>query len=128
MNAWMRAIAVMGLLAVCGCTPGQKADVRENVKGLRQEVGHAAQNVGQAASNAALVAKVKSALATRKGLEGSDISVEASGSVVSLKGTVASREQGELAERVAAETEGVTSVQNQLAVKVPIQEMPPSGK
>lgn len=102
----------VGLLG--GCTASERAGVRQNVQGMRQEVG-------QAAADAALAGKVKTALSTRKGLETpkSHIDVEAKSGRVVLKGDVASREQAELAEQVALQTAGVNSVDNQLMLRIP---------
>jgi osmotically-inducible protein OsmY len=88
---------------------------------VRQEVGNAAENARQAAADAALAGKVKTALETRKGLEAPKphLDVNAKDGHVVLKGDVSSREQAELAERVALETEGVNSVDNQLMLRVP---------
>ncbi|HEU4753129.1 MAG TPA: BON domain-containing protein [Armatimonadota bacterium] len=111
-------------LALTGCT--QQNGVDQRVQGVRQELNQAAQNAQQAAANAALAAKVKTALDSRKGLDASKINVDAKSGTVLLKGDVNSRAEAEVAERVALETEGVNSVENQLAVRVPAKSLPPT--
>jgi hyperosmotically inducible protein len=127
----MKALMILGfatcLAVVGGCTPAEKAEVRQDARELGQQVQNAAQNAQQAAADAALEAKVKTALSTRKGLDVKEIDVEAKGTAVTLKGDVATREQAELAERVASETEGVASVDNQLMLRVPAKGASPSG-
>jgi osmotically-inducible protein OsmY len=88
---------------------------------MRQQVGNAAENARQATADATLSGKVKTALATRKGLDEPKphINVDAKNGHVVLKGDVGSREQAELAERVAMEIEGVTAVDNQLMLRIP---------
>ena len=69
---------------------------------------------------------MKTALLTRKGLDSTSINVEANGSVVTLKGDVVTRQQADIAEKVARETEGVTAVNNQLMRRIPAK--PTSGR
>jgi osmotically-inducible protein OsmY len=109
----------LGLSALAGCTQADKTQIRQDVKGVRQQIGSAAESAQQAAAETSLAAKVKAALGTRKGLNGSNIDVKVNGSAVTLTGDVASREQAEQAERVATETEGVGSVDNQLTMRIP---------
>ena len=118
--------ALVAVAVVSGCTATQQAQVDQRVQGARQELGQAAANAQQAAANQALEGKVKTALATRKGIDAKAIDVEANGGHVVLKGDVTSREHADLAVRVAQETEGVTSVENQLTMRVPVNQMPPS--
>jgi hyperosmotically inducible protein len=112
-------VAVMSLTVLSGCTPAEKAEVRQDARELGQQVEAAAENAQQEVENAALEAKVKTALSTRKGLDADEINVEARGAAVTLKGDVASREQAELAEQAARQTEGVSTVDNQLMLRVP---------
>ncbi len=127
MKAW-GAIGVALLLGmVLGCTKAEQANVRDDARGLGQQVQGAAQSAKAVAENATLSAKVKSALLTRKGLDAGKIDVAADGPVVTLKGLVGNRAQAEAAERVARETTGVNEVHNQLAVAVPAKAMPAGG-
>jgi hypothetical protein len=115
--------AGLGLLG--GCTSTEKAEVRQEVQGMRQQMANATESARQSAANTALEGKVKTALSTRKGMETKHLDVEANNGAVVLKGDVASREQAEQAERVALETEGVISVDNQLMVRVPAKSVAP---
>lgn len=127
----MRNLALLGtvlaLAGLAGCSSQQNEQVRQDVKGVRQEFNQAAENARQAAADAALAAKVKTALETRKGMDPRGIKVQANGSTVILKGDVASPEQAKLAEQVTTETEGVTSVQNELTMRVPATSVPGSN-
>ncbi len=122
----LTGLAALSLVTLGGCTAQDNAAVREDVQGVREQIRGAAENAQQAAANAALAGKIKSALETRKGLDADHIDVEVQSGVVTLKGDVASREQAELAERVTQATEGVQTVDNQLMVRVPAKEVPPS--
>jgi hypothetical protein len=123
MRSILGTVALAALLLTGGCS---QAQMEQRVQGARQELGQAAANAQQAAANQALEAKVKSALATRKGMDAKGINVEARNGHVVLKGDVAGREQADLAIRVTQETEGVTSVENQLTMRVPVNQMPPT--
>ena len=112
------------MLAAAGCSSSDKAEVRENVAGLREQMGSAAEGARLAAADAGLQGKVKTTLATRKGLDTRGIDVEAKNGSVTLKGTIPTREQAELAERVAMETEGVQAVDNQLMLTIPAKSTP----
>lgn len=115
----MKILVVAGitlcLAALGGCTRGERTDVDQGVRSFGANVEHATEN-------AALAAKVKIALATRKDLKGTKIHVQASGSGVTLKGDVNTRQQAAEAEKVAQGTAGVSSVSNQLALRVPVAE------
>jgi osmotically-inducible protein OsmY len=121
----MRHLVLLGLAAgvglVGGCSQTDRAEVRQEVKGMRQQMRGAAENARQATADATLAGKVKTALATRKGLDmpKPHIDVDARDGHVVLKGDVGSRAQAELAERTAMETEGVNSVDNKLMLRVP---------
>jgi len=107
----MVAVALI-MAALVGCSRAERTEVGQQAKDLGQQVQ-------SAASNTSLAAKVKTALLTHKGLDGAKIEVTAEGSAVTLKGDVTSREQADLAERVAKETDGVQTVSNQLMLRVP---------
>ena len=113
MKRWLNiGIIVLGLPVLAGCSRAQQGEVRQGAQGVGQQIESAAANV-------TLATKVKTALATRKGLDGAKIDVDATGPVVTLKGDVVTREQADLAERVARETDGVQSVSNELMLRVP---------
>jgi osmotically-inducible protein OsmY len=122
----MKALWILGLAIVAaGCSSQQKADVQQNVRGVRQEFDQATHKAQKAAANQALEGKVKSYLSARKGLEAKSIDVEAKDGSVVLKGDVASPEQARLAEQATAEVAGVNSVDNQLTMRVPAADYPP---
>jgi hypothetical protein len=125
----MRRMLFTGLLAgalgVCGCS-NNDPEVRQQVQGIREQMRDATSGARRAAADAGLEAKVKSAIETRKGLEGSRIDVEAKGDMITLKGDVMSRDQAELAEKVAMETNGVASISNQLMLRVPAKSSEPT--
>lgn len=121
---YLTGLATLGLAVLGGCAAQDEAAVREDVQGVREQIRGAAENAQQAAANAALAGRIKSALKTRKGLDADHIDVDVQSGVVTLKGDVASREQAELAERVTLATEGVQTVDNQLMVRVPANEVP----
>lgn len=126
----MRYLVLLGIAAglglLGGCTSAEKSDVRQEVQGMRQQMANATESARQAAVNTALEGKIKTALSTRKGMDTKHLDVEANNGAVVLKGDVANREQAELAERVALETEGVSSVDNQLMVRVPAKSVAPA--
>lgn len=66
--------------------------------------------------DATLAAKVKSKLLLEKRGEGLDIKVTSKAGAVTLDGTVGSQQASEQAEHLAAQTEGVTAVNNRLKV------------
>jgi osmotically-inducible protein OsmY len=108
------AAAALSLALLGGCSRGEQAEVGRQAQGFGWKVERVAEN-------AALSAKVKAALATRKGLKGADIHVETNGSAVTLKGDVNTRAQATEAVQVAKGTAGVTSVNNQLMLRVPVK-------
>jgi hyperosmotically inducible periplasmic protein len=119
MISWKIAAVLFALSLGGGCTRAQKADMQRDSRQLGEQAQTAAQGAKQAIDDAALAAKVKTALSTRKGIKASDINVDARSGVVTLKGDVDSQTQADLAVKVARETEGVSSVTNQLMVRVP---------
>ena len=73
-------------------------------------------NLSQRFDDATLVATVKSKLLWNSNTEGLDINVNADNGKVSLTGNAQTAEAKELAGRLAANTDGVRSVNNQLSV------------
>ncbi|PTS82294.1 transporter [Pseudomonas sp. HMWF032] len=76
----------------------------------------AAPNLSQRFDDATLVATVKSKLLWNSNTEGLDINVNALNGKVSLTGSAQTAEAKELAGRLAANTDGVREVSNQLSV------------
>jgi hyperosmotically inducible periplasmic protein len=114
MKTLVIAGVALSLTLLGGCSRSERTEVGREAQGLGAKVERAAEN-------AALTAKVKAALATRKGLKGADIHVETNGSAVTLKGDVNTREQAKEAVQVAKGTAGVTTVNNQLMLRVPVK-------
>lgn len=77
---------------------------------------HAAQDFGARVTDATTTARVKFALLASESTDGLDIDVDTKNGTVSLAGSVASKQESELAERIARNTEGVTEVENRLKV------------
>lgn len=67
-------------------------------------------------NDASLTARVKSNLLWNRETKGMDINVETNNGVVTLKGTLASDAQKELAGRIAENTKGVKSVENDIRI------------
>jgi hyperosmotically inducible protein len=74
-------------------------------------------NVKRVASDSWITSKVKGKLLKDEGLKSLKVSVETHQGVVLLSGFVATEDQIKLAEKIAAETEGVKSVKNSLVLK-----------
>lgn len=85
----------------------------------RAETSTAATGAGSSnvVSDTLLTGKVKAAIATDSGMKDSDISVKSENGVVTLSGTVKSPDQATLASALAQRQEGVSRVENQIAVK-----------
>jgi hyperosmotically inducible periplasmic protein len=74
-------------------------------------------NVKRVASDSLITSKIKGKLLKDEGLKSMHVSVETHQGVVLLSGFVTKEEQIQLAEKIAAETEGVKSVKNSLILK-----------
>jgi osmotically-inducible protein OsmY len=72
---------------------------------------------GDAIEDGAVTAAVKAALIADREVQAMRIDVDTHGGVVTLKGSAATADTAERAGRIARETRGVKSVDNQLAVK-----------
>lgn len=70
----------------------------------------------QMTADGTLTAKIKSKMALDDTVQALDIDVDTSNGVVTLSGTVESSEQRQRATRLARETDGVTSVVDQLTI------------
>jgi hyperosmotically inducible protein len=92
----------------------------QDVKEAGSDIGSAAKNVGKGTATAVhdtkITAKIKTALHTDDATKGQKIHVSTSAGVVTLKGKVASADVAARAEQIAQGTEGVKSVDNELAV------------
>jgi hyperosmotically inducible protein len=101
-------------------TVGRAVDVgtaREAGAAIAGKVAVGANAAQQLASNAALTAKIKSKMALDDTIEASRIDVDTSEGVVRLQGTVGSEAQRARALQLARETEGVTSVVDELVIR-----------
>lgn len=95
----------------------QAADKAEGKMDQAQSaISEKAASAGSTVADAAITAKVKSALIAEPGLKSTGIDVVTEKGVVSLFGTTVSDANRERATRVAANIEGVKSVENNLAV------------
>ncbi len=99
---WLRALALAcllgGPLAACAVSEGRETS-------------------GQYVDDAAITAKIKAALVEDPELKAHEIKVETLRNVVQLSGFVKSRAEAIKAERLAANTQGVTGVKNSLVVR-----------
>ena len=101
-------------------TTGRPVDVgsaREAGADIAEKVAEGANAAERIAANAALTTKIKSKMALDDTVEALRIDVDTSGSVVTLSGTVESQAQRERALQLARETEGVTSVVDDLTIR-----------
>lgn len=105
--------------AVVG-TSGRTVDIgsaRQAGADIAEKVAEGANQAQRLASNAALTAKIKSKMALDDTIEAARIDVDTAEGVVTLRGTVESPAQRERATQLARETDGVTSVIDQLIVR-----------
>jgi hyperosmotically inducible periplasmic protein len=96
----------------------QLAQSVEGVKSVRNDLAiqTAPQTAGQYVDDTTLTTKVKAALLADDEVKGLAISVETSGGTVQLTGTAKSDSERQKAEQLAKNIEGVTSVQNSIAI------------
>ncbi len=80
------------------------------------EAKGAGRTIGTGANDGWLWTKTRAALATTAGLRDSTINVDVDNGVITLTGTVGTKEQQQMAVKVANEIEGKTSVKNNLTV------------
>ncbi len=90
---------------------------RETGARVGESIAVAAGTAGRMASEAALSAKIKSKVLLDDTLETTGFDVDTSGSEVTVQGTVESQEQRERLLRLVRETDGVTTVNDQLVVR-----------
>lgn len=101
-------------------TAGKAVDLstaRQTGAEIAEKVASGANAAQRIASSAALTAKIKSKMALDDTIEASRIDVDTAGGVVRLHGTVGSEAERERALRLARETEGVTSVVDELSIR-----------
>jgi hypothetical protein len=90
---------------------------RETGARVGESIAVGANRAEQMAADAAVTAKIKSKMALDDNIEALDIDIDTAGSVVTLRGTVSSQDERQRAVRMARETEGVTSVVDQLVIR-----------
>jgi osmotically-inducible protein OsmY len=110
--------------ATAGAAKKTKETVQKGVGKAEEGVGKAADKtsdavgtVGDKMSDLSVTTRVKAGFSGEKLLQDSAIDVDTKDHVVTLRGTVASNAAKARAEAIAAGTEGVTSVVNQLVVR-----------
>lgn len=94
----------------------QKVDNQLTVDANAERSERDDKSMSQRFENATTTASVKSKLLWNSNTEGLDINVSTSNGVVTLEGTADSAEAKQLAEQLAANTDGVRSVQNNITV------------
>jgi hypothetical protein len=100
--------------------PDPAIDVdRARATGARvgESIAVGASRAERAAADGALTAKIKSKMALDDAVEAINIDVDTDGSVVTLRGSVGSADERQRAVRLARETDGVTSVVDQLTIR-----------
>ena len=96
-------------------TADEEAQARQAGAEIGARVGAAAERVESAAANAALTAKITSKITLDDTLDNTRINVDSRDGAVTLRGQVNTATERERALQLARETEGVTSVVDQLA-------------
>jgi len=80
-------------------------------------VGEAGARAAEEMREAAITARIKAKMALDEAVKARDVDITTTGTTVTLRGTVETRAERERAERLAAETEGVDRVVNNLTVR-----------
>jgi osmotically-inducible protein OsmY len=88
----------------------------EKMNQAAETAGEKLAAAGQRMDDAALEARVKAALIAAPGLKSLAIDVEAANGVVTLAGTADNPDKRDLAEQLASNIDGVTSVRNRIVV------------
>lgn len=121
-------VSSLALLAT-GCdrkpvdqTAGEQADhaaaeTKQEINELGSTLEHKADQAGQAIDDTAITTSIKTKYLADDTLKGLDISVETEHGVVTLTGTVQNDDARSLATTIAQGVDGVTSVNNKLAIK-----------
>ena len=84
---------------------------------LGESIAVGADRAERAAADGALTAKIKSKMALDDAVEAINIDVDTVAGVVTLRGAVGSADERQRAVRLARETDGVTSVVDQLTIR-----------
>jgi hypothetical protein len=92
-------------------------DARETGAEIGERVGEVANRAQRIATDGAMTAKIKSKMALDDTIEAAEINVDTSNGVVTLRGSVDTLAERDRALQLARETEGVTSVVDQLLVR-----------
>jgi osmotically-inducible protein OsmY len=104
---------IFALVAALGaCSEGQQQQLQEQAK-------EGAEQAKQVAGDAALTGAVKTKLVADATAKAAAINVDTTNGVVTLSGTVESEAARASAEAIAKQTDGVTSVVNNLTVGAP---------
>lgn len=90
---------------------------REAGARVGENIAVGANRAGEMAADAAMTAKIKSKMALDDNIDAVDINIDTVGSVVTLRGNVDSADERERALQLSRETEGVTSVVDQLVIR-----------
>jgi uncharacterized protein YcfL len=93
-----------------------RADYDKDKDRYSADAKAAGSKIGTGANDGWLWTKTKAALATTAGLRDSTINVDVENGVITLNGSVGTKEQQQMAVKVANEVEGKTSVKNNLTV------------
>jgi hyperosmotically inducible protein len=99
-----------------GTLEDEKARAREAGAEIGETVAVGADEAKRVASEASLSAKIKAKMALDDRVSASAIDVDTDGSVVTLSGRVSSDEERQRAVRLAKETDGVSSVRDELTI------------
>lgn len=91
-------------------------DAQNDARDANNTLEQSADRAGQAVKDAAITTSIKTKYLADDTLKGLDISVDTEQGVVMLTGAVQSDAAKDLAEQIARDVDGVTSVNNQLTV------------
>jgi hyperosmotically inducible periplasmic protein len=80
-------------------------------------IGEAGARAGEELNEAAITARIKAKMALDETVKARDINVTTNGSTVTLRGAVQSTAERERAGQLARETQGITTVVNELTVR-----------
>jgi hyperosmotically inducible periplasmic protein len=98
-------------------SPETTASMKSTAKEIGNDASQAMTKVGNAVEDGVITAKVKTALLADPDVKGLKIDVDTKNGVVTLSGTVEKNANLDRAVKIARDTDGVKSVENQLVVK-----------
>ncbi|MEI7375918.1 molecular chaperone OsmY [Dickeya chrysanthemi] len=120
-HALLLAAVVLGTVLVSGQAQAEQETLVQQAQRIADTAGKKIDSSIQQATNyvddSTLTARVKSALMKDETLDSNDISVATHDGVVTLSGFIASQQMATNAVKIAAQTEGVTSVSDKLQIK-----------